>query len=815
VFFVAKTSLAVICEHIVKLPELHLRRCARVLVFPLLVSTSTRAAAQPAQVSIIPAPSSVTLRSGAFTLSAATPVFVDDLSPVAKDAAELFVATVNRATGFALQAETPVPATLPRASVVFSLRHAGAALGPEAYELEVTPDRVRARATDPRALFYAAQTLLQLLPPEIFAAGPAPAPRSEPAVKEPAWTIPCIAIKDQPRFRYRGMHLDVSRHFFPVSFIKRYIDLIAMHKMNVFHWHLADDNGWRLEIKKYPELTAVSAWRVDRETMPWRARAPARPGEERTYGGFYTQDQVRDVVGYAARHGVMIIPEIEMPGHTSEVFTAYPQLSCTGNRPPVRIGAESPNTDIFCAGNEAVFTFLADVLDEVVALFPGPYIHIGGDEVDKTSWRQCAKCRERMRSDALADADELQSYFVKRIEKLLDARGKRLIGWDEILAGGLSPGATVMSWRGVAGGIAAAQAGHDVIMTPEDPCYFDHYQGDPEDEPAAIGGYTPLRQVYAFEPIPAALSPTQAQHVLGAQGNLWTEYIGTPAHAEYMTVPRISALAEVVWSAAAQRSWPDFRRRLEVHLQRLDELGVNYSRGSTRVETQTQYDPATATITLSFWNERPQAEIRYTQDQTEPKPQSPRYQSPVSIKKPTAVRAALFEDARRQGHVTDIPIYPHAAMGARRQYRLPFDGGDSEERMPFDGILGTLNPADGRWQGYDGSDLDVVLDFGGTVPLHGVLVGFLKNPMLRILPAKSVEISLSADGKDFAPVEGGRFEERQTNGSASILELGVQAKQGAQARFVRVTAHNWHRVPVGYAKAGASCWMLVDEIIVH
>ncbi|MCD4664552.1 MAG: beta-N-acetylhexosaminidase, partial [Bacteroidales bacterium] len=360
-------------------------------------------------------------------------------------------------------------------------------LGNEGYELIVNNDGVVIKAMDGAGFFYGMQSLLQLLPVSVYA----------DSKQQTEWEIPHCSIYDKPRFAWRGMHLDVSRHFFPLSFIKRYIDLIAMHKMNVFHWHLTDDNGWRIEIKKYPELTNISAWRVDRENMHWREVTPPESGEEATYGGFYTQEEIKEIIQYAADRHIEVIPEIEMPGHTSEVFAAYPELSCEGKKLFVQPGSYWPNEDIFCAGNEEVFTFIEDVLDEVIELFPSPYIHIGGDEANKTKWKKCEKCQQRIHDENLENEDELQSWFIKRIEKYLVAKNKRMIGWDEILEGGLAPEATVMSWRGMKGGIEAAEQGHDVVMSPTTYCYFDYYQADPDFEPLAIGGFLPLRKVYS------------------------------------------------------------------------------------------------------------------------------------------------------------------------------------------------------------------------------------------------------------------------------------------------------------------------------
>ena len=397
-------------------------------------------------------------------------------------------------------------------------------------------------------LFYGLVTLGQVLSVVDFQSG--------------ALTIPCMEIRDYPRFGWRGMHLDVSRHFFPVSFIKKYIELLARHKMNVFHWHLTDDQGWRIEIKRYPRLTEVGAWRKE--------------ANEQVYGGFYTQQEIRDVVEYARRRFVTIVPEIELPGHASAALAAYPEYSCTGG--PFEVATTwGVFDDVYCAGNEATFIFLKDVLGEVAELFPGPYMHIGGDECPKARWNSHELCQGRMRTEGLADADALQAYFVSRIAQHLRNLGKRLVGWDEILDGGAPEGATIMAWRSAEKGLEAAQTHHDVVMTPMSHCYFDHYQGK-EDEPKAIGGFTPLEKVYSFEPVPSDLSQELVRHVLGAQGNVWTEYMPDTNHVEYMAFPRLCALSEVLWSTRERRSLLDFLDRLKLHLKQLDKLNVNYRR---------------------------------------------------------------------------------------------------------------------------------------------------------------------------------------------------------------------------------------------
>jgi hexosaminidase len=367
------------------------------------------------------------------------------------------------------------------------------------------------------------------------------------------------------------MHLDVGRHFFDKEFVKRYIDLIALHKMNTFHIHLTDDQGWRIEIKKYPRLTEIGSKRKESPMIGNRKKGDGTP-----YRGFFTQDDIREIVEYARKRYITVVPELEMPGHSLGALAAYPELSCTGGPHEVmtRWGVFE---DVYCAGNDKVFEFMEDVLTEVIELFPGEYIHIGGDECPKARWEKCPKCQARIKKEGLKDEHELQSYFVKRIEKFLNSKGRRLIGWDEILEGGLAPNASVMSWRGTEGGIAAARSGHDVVMSPTTHCYFDYYQSkNRKQEPEAIGGFLPLDIVYSFEPVPAELAPEQRKHVIGAQGNVWTEYIHTPSDVEYMALPRMCALAEVVWTPAELKDWDDFRDRLDRFAERLDAMGVNY-----------------------------------------------------------------------------------------------------------------------------------------------------------------------------------------------------------------------------------------------
>ncbi|HEU5049973.1 MAG TPA: family 20 glycosylhydrolase, partial [Gemmatimonadales bacterium] len=490
----------------------------------------------------------------------------------------------------------------------------------EGYRLEVTATGIRLAASREAGIFYGLETLRQLL---------AMAPDS----------VPALTIDDAPRFSWRGAHLDVARHFFPVAFVKRYIDFLARYKLNTFHWHLTDDQGWRIEIRRYPRLTEVGAWR--KETIVGKNFDPYI-GDSTPHGGFYTQDEIREVVAYAAERHITVVPEIEMPGHAKAAIAAYPELACTPG--PFEVWTRWGVADDILCPHDATFAFLENVLTEVMELFPGPWIHVGGDEVPKTRWKASAVAQEIIRREGLADESELQSWFIRRIERFLSSQGRRLIGWDEILEGGIAPGAAVMSWRGTAGGIAAAREGHDVVMSPGSHLYFDHAQGPEQLEPLSIGGNTPLDRVYGFEPVPAELSPAEATHILGAQANLWTEYLATPDQVEFMLFPRLLALAEVVWSPASAREWESFIRRLPAQLALLDRLGVNYR--VPHVEGL-ELDRLTLsdTAVIELQSLLPAGTIHYTFDGSAPTPAAPVADAPLRLPvrdSTVVVTAAVF-----------------------------------------------------------------------------------------------------------------------------------------------------------------------------
>jgi hexosaminidase len=581
----------------------------KALIILLIIFLSPLSYAQKnptqARVSIIPKPAKMEAKSGSFYLNPKTKIVVEAKLDEGLAVGEELASKLRQATGYPFEL-LKADGKKYRNSIALRTSDSLAKLGNEGYLLSVDKDLVKIEALAPAGLFYGVQSLYQLLPPQIEAS------RATAGI---SWSVPCVRIEDRPRFLWRGVHLDVSRHFFPKDSVKKYIDYLAMYKMNTFHWHLTEDQGWRIEIKKYPKLTEIGAWR--RETMY----------DGIPHGGFYTQDEIREVVDYARKHFITVVPEIEMPGHSQAALASYPELSCSGG--PFRVGIEwGVIYDVYCAGNEKTFEFLQDVLSEVIDLFPGEFVHIGGDEVPKLRWQNCVKCQARIKAEGLANENELQSYFVKRIERFLNAKGKRLLGWDEILEGGLAPNATVMSWRGIVGGIEAAKSGHDVVMTPTSHCYFDYYQGL-FDEPKAIGGYLPIEKVYSYEPVPAELTAEEARHILGAQANIWTEYMPDFQQVEYMLLPRLLALSEAVWSKKELRNYQDFSRRIVPHYERLAAKEVNFrlpppeGLGGRKVIT----GPTTVTVNPPF----PQAEVHYTLDGTEPTRESPLLTQPQSI----------------------------------------------------------------------------------------------------------------------------------------------------------------------------------------
>lgn len=640
---------------------------------------------------LIPWPRQLEPGEGEFALDADTRmVLAPDIGVRIRRAVERFAQRMRVEAGFTL----PVVDSAASANVILiSLDSALEALGPDGYRLKITPGRVTLAAPVEAGLFHGLQTLRQLLParieqpgqsvevavPAMRAANPAGgsdgADTANGGSAMRRMTLPAVEIRDAPRFAYRGMHLDVGRHFFPVEFIKKYIDLLAFYKFNRFHWHLTEDQGWRLEIERYPRLTQVGACREETQLAKYHDDPFIGDGER--YCGYYTQEQAREIVAYARDRFITVIPEIEMPGHSLAALTAYPELACTEG--PFEVGTRwGVYEEIYCP-SERTFAFLEGVLTEVLDIFPSEYIHIGGDEAPKARWESSEVAQAVMASEGLETEEALQSWFIARIGRFLAAHGRRVIGWDEILEGGLPEGATVMSWRGIEGGIEAARQGADVVMTPTSHLYFDYFQGDPEQEPLAIGGYTPLREVYAFDPVPDVLAPEEAEHILGAQANVWTEYITNPRKVEYMAYPRALALAEVVWSPTEVRHWEGFRDRLGPHLERLDSLDVNYRLPDVTGLAEDRV-VAGESVAVTLGHPVEGADIRFTLNGSEPTRESPSYIGPIKLRLPEPLRFGP-EDGRvapvgitvkaraylPDGRVTDVVSaeFVRAVRGAR------------------------------------------------------------------------------------------------------------------------------------------------------
>ena len=595
---------------------------------------------------------------------------------------------------------------------------------PEGYQLDVTPGGIDLRAGSPDGLFYGMQTLRQL-----YAGG----------------EVPCVSIRDNPRFGYRGLHLDVSRHFFSKEEVMKLLDVMSFYKLNTLHMHLTDAGGWRIEIDKYPKLTSETAFRTESDWRKWwdgRDRKYLPEGTPGAYGGYYTKEDIREIVKHAASKHINIIPEIEFPGHSEEVLMAYPELSCSGK--PYQNGD-------FCIGNELSFTFMEDVLAEVINLFPSEYIHVGGDEAGKSAWKKCPKCQALMKEKGMKNVDELQSYMIHRAEEFLNSKDRKLIGWDEILEGGLAPEATVMSWRGEDGGIKSARMGHDVVMTPGNYMYLDFYQADPKTQPYAIGGYTPIKKVYSYDPVPAdSLTVEECRHILGVQANTWTEYIQTPEHLEYMMFPRALAVAEIGWTSQELRTWEDFKPRMNAHISKLQGMGIRTFTLSDELEVTMQVDTAGREIEVILDAEKYPAEIRYTTDGSVPVASSALYAGPITVQDSAHIKAAIFRDGVLQGTPTEKKVDYHRAINKPIHYNSKLYEGymAGGTNALLDGYRGGLTYLDGRWQGYL-DDLDCVIDMEEETDIHKVSIRFMQLIGPGVFQPGQVELLTSEDGENF------------------------------------------------------------------
>ncbi|MFC0513216.1 family 20 glycosylhydrolase [Mucilaginibacter angelicae] len=659
----------------------------------------------------------------------------------------------------------------------------------EGYKLVVDSRGVVIIAHDQAGIFYGLQSLIQLL-----------------KVKDGKVEVQFCGITDHPCFPYRGMHLDVSRHFFEPAAIKKWIDLLALYKINTFHWHLTDDQGWRIEIKKYPLLQSISAYR-DETIIGHKKDSPHRFDGKR-YGGYYTQDEVKEIVKYATQRHITVIPEIEMPGHALAALAAYPQLGCTGG--PYKTATYwGIFDDVYCAGNDETFAFLQNVMDEVLPLFPSKYIHIGGDECPKTKWKTCPKCQKRIKDEHLKDEKELQSYFIGRMEKYLNSKGRQIIGWDEILEGGLTPGATVMSWTGEEGGIAAAKQHHDAIMTPEKYVYLDYYQSLYPAEPLAGGGYTPLSKVYNYEPITSELSGDEAQYIKGVQANAWSEYMASPAQAERQLFPRMLALAEVAWSSKQNKSYPGFLKRLRYQQPLLKKLNIDAADVFDEI-TDSVTETADHRVALSLQTTLPGAEIFYSADGSEPGLNAKQYNEPVIVDATGTIKASVFLNSKQVGRVYEKSFTIHKAIGKKITLKNQPQGGFNPGNTfgLVNGVFGSGLYNDGQWYGFSGDDLEAVVDLGSVQSVSQLGINILKYHWQKMWEPTLLTFEISADGNNYTEVY------RQTDFPDNGINAVRANIQTQQARYIRVKGTNKGIIPPGEYIPGAKAWLMVDEIVI-
>ncbi len=776
---------------------IHMRR----IFFSLALAASAALSANAQAIQIVPEPVEIVQpRTAAkYSISSKTRIFL------ASAELENGAAAINRYLktyyGFTLQ-----PAKGGGNGIVLGIQSLDGGK-PGQYRLQVDKNGVVILGNDAEGVFHGIQSFLQLLPT---------------AGKPAAIAIPYLLINDYPRFAYRGLHLDVGRHFMPVDFVKRYIDYLAFHKLNYFHWHLTDDQGWRIEIKKYPKLTSVGAWRHGTII----GRYPGTGTDNKPHGGYYTQDEVRDIVKYAAERYVTVIPEIEMPGHASAAIAAYPELSCFPDEPTIRyypkasawagdstgkqvIQSWGVYDDVFVP-SENTFKFLENVLDEVMALFPAKYIHIGGDECPKTNWKKSAFCQELIKEKGLKDEHGLQSYFIQRMEKYINSKGRSIIGWDEILEGGLAPNALVMSWRGEEGGIAAAKENHEVIMTPGSHVYFDHSQSR-NDDSVTIGGFLPLDKVYSYEPIPAELPADKAKFVLGAQANVWTEYINNPKKVEYTIFPRLGALSEVLWSPREKRNWKQFEQKVPVMMQRYRQWGANYSKAFYDLKAIVEPAPGNNGLKLTLEKAAPSVKAVYELKENGGQSSTKEYTIPLILSGSSTVEAWSEENNAPIGAKLSLSFSVNKATGKTVTLANPPSRNYKGQGGAF-GLVNGLRSEKGlnspEWLGWQGQNVEAVIDLGSVQSFSTVNLHTIGARGSWIYPPASLEVFGSNDGSTYTSL-GKTSSFREGSGGAGWMS--VQAP-GASARYIKLVAENFGTIPAGANGAGGKSWLFADEI---
>ncbi|WP_338408963.1 family 20 glycosylhydrolase [uncultured Flavobacterium sp.] len=733
------------------------------------------------QYNIIPKPLKTTYHLGSFVVNQNTTIQADEYSFEAKYLQE----QIKILTGFKLNITSNITS---KNSIQINIRIPDTInFNKEQYNLDVSNKTIYISAFSNSGVFYGIQSLLQMIP---FS-------------NSNEINLNAVSIFDAPKFQWRGMHLDVARHFFSLEFIKNYIDYLATYKLNTFHWHLTDDQGWRIEIKKYPKLTEIAAWRSGSMVGHYSDQK----FDKLTYGGFYTQEQIKEVVAYATQRHITVVPEIEMPGHAVAALAAYPEFACAVG--PFEVAKTwGVLEDVFCP-KEETFIFLQDVLTEVIALFPSQYIHIGGDECPKTRWRSCGHCQKLIQENELKDEHELQSYFIQRIEKFVNSKGRKIIGWDEILEGGLAPNAAVMSWRGTEGGIRAAKQKHYAVMTPSSHCYFDHYQADPKNEPLAIGGYTTVEKVYSYNPIPEELSSEEAQYILGAQANVWTEYITSSAHVEYMMMTRMTALSEVLWGTSDPNNYKNFEDRLIHHLAVFKKKGINYSEAIYDIKANVEEKEGILQYTLQSRNNN---DIRFTTDDSEPHLNSNKYGKSISISKNQKIRASYFEDNLKKGNGVEQNFTISKSTAKKLTLEFPpsknFSNGNTFTLL--DGIYGDTQKFGKDWLGFSGDDVVATIDFKTIESISNVQFHVYDGQSSWIYLPLAIAIETSLDGVNFEIQESlSEHEIEELKGSINLYFNSVEAK------YIKITVKNNGKISEGKPGEGNDSWLFIDEITVN
>lgn len=755
----------------------------------VLLACQPKKVFSPTEIALIPKPNKMELGNSSFSFNAQTKWLLTDSN--AKEAALLLQQKFKTAAGFQYQ---NIISTNPDTENVVIFQK-DTTLSKEEYTLNISPQNVKITASNLSGYLYAVQTLRQLLPNAI----------EENVVQHSVqWIVPTLSIQDKPQYKWRGVMLDVARHFFPKSYILKTLDRMAFLKMNTLHLHLVDDQGWRLEIKKYPKLTEVGAWRVDQENTHWDGRKPNAVSDKATYGGFYTQQDIREIVAYAHSLGIAVVPEIEIPAHVTSAIAAYPFLSCHKKPIAVPSGGVWPITDIYCAGDEAVYSFLEDVISEVNQLFPDLYVHIGGDEATRTEWEKCPACQKRMKQKHIENTAHLQGYMVSRIGKMLSDNNKKLIGWDEILESDIPAQAIIMSWRGEGEALKAVQKGHQVIMTPNT-CYFDQYQGLPKLEPLAIGGYVPLKKVYQYDPT-LQIPDDKKSLVIGAQANLWSEYIPSESHSEYMLYPRLLALSEVLWSAQSERNWDDFIRRLQLQLPRWQIWQVNYSKSMYQVVSSASF--VNGKLQVELHTDYPRGEIRYTINSPDFS-SSHKYTNPITIDSSVVLRSAVFENEIMQGAVSIDTLTFHKAVNKPVHFQVPYHKnyqGQGETTLT-NVVRGTTNFHDKQWLAWLGNDAQFTVDMQQLTPIKHIRIGIMQNQGQGIYYPAKIKISLSKDANVFSDEKVIEIPYIR-DGFPRLKDVDFYWED-IQAQFVRIECIN------SKAPNGGDAWIFLDEVQIN